>query len=99
MNLPVIPFRTSVAILLMLVPGQSPAAEEGEAAFVLSGINDQRLDPLDPGEKKAAVLFFVSPFCPTSNTFARLPSHPSHRSTRCLNSEPRPTASQVRSTS
>lgn len=46
------------------------ATGEDSEALMLPDLNGQRVAALDPGEKKAAVLFFVSPFCPTSNTFA-----------------------------
>jgi thiol-disulfide isomerase/thioredoxin len=33
------------------------------------GVDGNDYQPLEPGAKKASVLFFVSPFCPTSNNF------------------------------
>lgn len=41
-----------------------------EEPIQLLDLGEQKVDPLNPGEKKAVVLFFVSPYCPTSNTFA-----------------------------
>lgn len=35
----------------------------------LKGIDGKDLSPLDSEGKKAAVIFFISPYCPTSNTF------------------------------
>ncbi len=55
--------------LLLLSPTFLAVSEDSDS-LILSGINGQRVTVLDPGEKKAAVLFFVSPFCPTANTFA-----------------------------
>lgn len=46
-----------------------PAGADDDPIELRSMMND-RMNPLDPGMKKAAVLFFVSPFCPTSNNFA-----------------------------
>ncbi len=63
-------FRIFVVFVAMASPAFVLGAEEEKRSFVLTDILGQRLDPLDPGDKKAAVLFFVSPFCPTSNTFA-----------------------------
>ena len=40
-----------------------------ESPIQLPDLEEQEVNPLDPGEKKAVVLFFVSPYCPTSNTF------------------------------
>jgi len=40
-----------------------------EEPIRLPDLEEQEVDVLDPGEKKAVVLFFVSPYCPTSNTF------------------------------
>lgn len=40
-----------------------------EPALILPGADGKDHTPLAVGGKKAAVLFFVSPYCPTSNTF------------------------------
>lgn len=37
--------------------------------LTLPDLGGKPVAPLDAGEKKAAVIFFVSPYCPTSNTF------------------------------
>ncbi len=64
--------RVFLLLLLVSLSLSSPPAvvAEEEGALVLRSIMDQRVDALDPEAKKAAVLFFVSPFCPTSNTLA-----------------------------
>lgn len=54
-------------VCLALVPG--PFAAAGET-ILLTDLAGRPVDPLDPGAKKAVVLFFISPYCPTSNTFA-----------------------------
>ncbi|MBP6784121.1 MAG: redoxin domain-containing protein [Verrucomicrobiales bacterium] len=47
------------------------AAEDKETApaISLSGIDGKPVAPLDAEGKMAVVLFFVSPYCPTSNNF------------------------------
>ncbi len=37
--------------------------------LTVKGVDGKDYQPLEPGGKKASVLFFVSPFCPTSNNF------------------------------
>ena len=39
-----------------------------EDPITLPDLEETLLNPMDPGEKKAVVLFFISPYCPTSNT-------------------------------
>ena len=60
-------WRTSLFCLAIFLGSFSANADE---SFTLKRILGEPVAALDPGEKKAAVLFFVSPFCPTSNTFA-----------------------------
>lgn len=60
-------FRISLAILP--VTGLL-AAETSSPALTLAGIDGKTYEPLHPGDKKAAVIFFISPYCSTSNTFA-----------------------------
>ncbi|MEQ1839311.1 MAG: redoxin domain-containing protein [Verrucomicrobiales bacterium] len=50
-----------------LARSAEPVSGEG---LTLPTIEGKSLSPLDTGGKKAVVLFFVSPYCPTSNTFA-----------------------------
>jgi len=38
--------------------------------ITLPDLEEELVNPLDPGDKNAVVLFFISPYCPTSNTFA-----------------------------
>jgi thiol-disulfide isomerase/thioredoxin len=42
-----------------------------DPAFTLPGADGKDHDPFAAGDKKAVVLFFVSPYCPTSNTFVK----------------------------
>ncbi|MEM9017072.1 MAG: thioredoxin-like domain-containing protein [Verrucomicrobiota bacterium] len=42
----------------------------GEEGLLLEDLSGKKVNPLSVGEKKAVVLFFISPYCPTSNTFA-----------------------------
>ena len=63
----------AVAAALFATLPSLPAADANPAVEVpkisLSGADGQEHTPLAVGDKKAAVLFFVSPYCPTSNTF------------------------------
>ncbi len=43
-------------------------AENSEAVLTLSALDGSSYAPLDVKGKKAVVLFFISPYCPTSNT-------------------------------
>lgn len=54
-------------LLSLLVLTMSLKAED--KPLTLSGADGKDHMPLVVGGKKAAVLFFVSPYCPTSNTF------------------------------
>ena len=48
----------------------APAANLSEGkSLQLNGLDGNPHKPLEAGDKKAIVLVFVSPFCPTSNTF------------------------------
>ncbi|MAS92778.1 MAG: hypothetical protein CMO55_06225 [Verrucomicrobiales bacterium] len=40
-----------------------------DTTFELPGLDGKPLNALDVGDKKAVVLFFISPYCPTSNNF------------------------------
>jgi thiol-disulfide isomerase/thioredoxin len=42
-----------------------------DPAFTLPGIDGKEYAPLAAGGKKGAVVFFISPYCPTSNTFVK----------------------------
>jgi thioredoxin-related protein len=42
-----------------------------QTELVLPGADGQDHKPLVAGEKKAMLFFFVSPYCPTSNTFVK----------------------------
>lgn len=54
------------ALVLFHLPGISPAADP---VFELPGLDGKPVNALDAGEKQAVVLFFISPYCPTSNNF------------------------------
>jgi len=62
------------ASILSLCPAalSAPAEEANEEAvpILLPGLDGLPINPLDPGELAAAVLFFVSPYCPTANNFS-----------------------------
>ena len=53
-------------MLSLLLPLTTTADEE----LNLTDLAGKAVNPLAVGEKKAVVLFFISPYCPTSNTFA-----------------------------
>ena len=54
-------------LALVIIPMLPLSAEE---ALKLAGADGKEYTPLAvPADKKAAVLFFVSPYCPTANTF------------------------------
>ncbi len=53
-----------------LIPPSRSAEPESGGKLSLTTIDGRPLSPLDTSGKKAVVLFFVSPYCPTSNTFA-----------------------------
>jgi hypothetical protein len=58
--------KICVALLLMLL---TKAGYTAEPALVLPNLDGSEVAPLDAGTKLGAVIFFVSPYCPTSNTF------------------------------
>jgi hypothetical protein len=58
--------KTFHLLLALVVWAQVAAAAEPISLTDLSGKQHQ---PLAVGDKKAVVLVFISPFCPTSNTF------------------------------
>jgi thiol-disulfide isomerase/thioredoxin len=60
--------RIGFLLAVMCLCALSSRAQE--AALTLSGIDGKTYEPLNPAGKKAAVIFFVSPYCSTSNTFA-----------------------------
>ena len=45
------------------------ALAAADAPIALPDLEGKPVAALDAGERKAAVIFFVSPYCPTSNTF------------------------------
>jgi thiol-disulfide isomerase/thioredoxin len=47
------------------------ALAAAEPALTLTGADGKEHTPLAAGEKRAVVLFFVSPYCPTSNSFVK----------------------------
>jgi hypothetical protein len=47
------------------------AAAAADPAITLPGADGKEHTPLAVGDKKAVVLFFVSAYCPTSNTFVK----------------------------
>lgn len=61
-------FHIVSAVAALFVSGAILDAAE---RIVLPGADGLEHTPLAVGEKKAVVLFFVSPYCPTSNTFVK----------------------------
>jgi len=55
--------------LLLLAFALPVAATSADPVPSLPDLEGEAVAPLDAGGKKAAVVFFVSPYCPTSNTF------------------------------
>jgi len=53
-------------LLFLTLASVAPAADK---PFEFSDVQGKPHTPLVAGDKKAVVLVFVSPFCPTSNTF------------------------------
>ena len=63
-----VPFMKQVTLLLLVILCWS--ASTAEEPLKLSGADGHEHRPLVvPAGKKAVVLFFVSPYCPTANTF------------------------------
>lgn len=56
--------RRLLLITLLLITGIASALE-------LPGTDSKSYDPMITGEKKAVVLFFVSPFCSTTKSFMK----------------------------
>ena len=50
---------------LLMFPGFAE-----DETMMLTDLEGEEVNPLDVAGKKAVVLFFISPYCPTSNTFA-----------------------------
>jgi thioredoxin-related protein len=59
---------TSLALLLLALTLQAAFADP---ALTLRGVDGNDHSPLVAGNKKGVVLFFVSAYCPTSNTFVK----------------------------
>lgn len=56
--------------LLLILPALLLAPlKAADAPLSLPDLEGKSVAPLDSGGKKAAVVFFISPYCPTSNTF------------------------------
>lgn len=63
--------RISFVVLLFALVSSSAFAQDAVAPPVtLKGLDGKLVKVFDTGGKKALVLFFVSPYCPTSNNFA-----------------------------
>lgn len=56
-------------VLLFFVTGLALPTLAEEPALTLPGLDGKDCAPFDTEGKKAAVLFFVSPYCPSSNNF------------------------------
>jgi len=52
---------------MLMPPAKKPAATPGLA---VPDLNGEKVRPLDVGEAKASVLFFLAPDCPISNSYA-----------------------------
>jgi thiol-disulfide isomerase/thioredoxin len=57
-------------VLSLLIFAPVVKAQDAVTPLSLKGLDGKPLVVLDAGKKKAVVLFFVSPYCPTSNNFA-----------------------------
>ena len=66
------------AIAIFALSTTAPAI--ADEPILLTDLEENPVNPLDAGDKKAVVLFFISPYCPTSNTFA--PYDGDHRGLR-----------------
>lgn len=62
-------FMTGRFLFLAILGFASASGSFGGEALKLSGLDGKDVAPLDAEGKKAAVIFFISPYCPTSNTF------------------------------
>lgn len=67
LHLPSLAFLLTCAILSAPLIHSDDSVD---AKFQLKDLTGAEVAPLDPVGKKASVLFFISPYCPTSNTFA-----------------------------
>lgn len=61
--------RLLAASLLLLAACLAPAAKAEEKAFELPDPEGTLHHPLVAGDKKGIIFFFVSPYCPTANSF------------------------------
>ena len=59
----------SLLPLFLLFTAAVTIGQDAAAPISLNGLDGKPVVVLDAGEKKAVVLFFVSPYCPTSNNF------------------------------
>jgi thiol-disulfide isomerase/thioredoxin len=59
----------SLLPLFLLFTAAVTIGQDAAAPISLNGLDGKPVLVLDAGEKKAVVLFFVSPYCPTSNNF------------------------------
>ncbi|HQZ28221.1 MAG: redoxin domain-containing protein [Verrucomicrobiales bacterium] len=65
------PRRFSFVVLLLALVSSAALAQDAVAPpLALKGLDGKPVEVFEMGEKKAVVLFFVSPYCPTSNNFA-----------------------------
>ncbi len=62
----------AVLLFAFLFAGALRAADE---PFEFSGVDGKKYTPLVVGDRKAVVLVFVSPYCPTSNNFTPEVNH------------------------
>ena len=69
LSLSLSPLLACLALLSSPAPCLHAQAPAATAPITLRGTDGQAHTPLVAGEKKAVVLCFVSPYCPTSNTF------------------------------
>lgn len=81
--------KICVALFLTLL---SKAGHTAEPALVLPNLAGSEVAPLDVEGKLGAVIFFVSPYCPTSNTFgeemnAIVKDHDDHFAFRFVHSD------------
>jgi thiol-disulfide isomerase/thioredoxin len=58
-------------VLLLLFVWFALVLHATEPAMSFPAADGKEYNPLATGDKKAIVLFFVSPYCPTSNTFVK----------------------------
>jgi thiol-disulfide isomerase/thioredoxin len=63
------PRPIQLAALALSLIGPTVFAQETKSPLLLHGLDGKPVEVLDVAGKKAVVLFFVSPYCPTSNNF------------------------------